>query len=72
MVIYSKEFQQGLVNSLKHDTRMKRVDFGKVKYTHVEFNNASIYTILLALVQDSSMEEVCRALEEVKKDWKEN
>ena len=51
---------------------MKRVDFGKVKYTHVEFNNASIYTILLALVQDSSMEEVCRALEEVKKDWKEN
>jgi hypothetical protein len=67
-----KEFQQGLVNSLKNNTHMKRVDFGKVKYTHVEFNNASIYTILLALVQDSSMEEVCRALEEVKKDWKEN
>jgi hypothetical protein len=67
-----KEFQQGLVDSLKNNTRMKRVDFGKVKYTHVEFNNASIYTILLALVQDSSMEEVCRALEEVKKDWKEN
>jgi hypothetical protein len=67
-----KEFQQKLVDSLKNNTPMKRVDFGKVKYTHVEFNNASIYTILLALVQDSSIEEVCRALEEVKKDWKEN
>jgi hypothetical protein len=67
-----KEFQQGLVDSLKHNTPMKRVHLGKVKYTHLEFNNASIYTILLALVQDSSIDEVCRVLEEVKKDWKEN
>jgi len=52
--------------------KMKRINFGKIKYTHVEFKNASIYTILLALVQDSSMEEICRVLEEVKKDWKEN
>jgi hypothetical protein len=52
-----KEFQQGLVDKFNKDLR---------------FNDASIYTILLALVQDSSMEEVCRVLEEVKKDWKEN
>jgi hypothetical protein len=52
-----KEFQQGLVDKFNKDLR---------------FNDASIYTILLALVQDSSIEEVCRVLEEVKKDWKEN
>lgn len=52
-----KEFQQGLVDNFKK---------------HFDYNDASIYTVLLALVQDSSMEEVCRVLEEVKKDWKEN
>jgi hypothetical protein len=55
-----KEFQQGLVDLPKKKN---------IKYTHVEFNHASIYTILLALVQDSSIEEVCMELEEVIEDW---
>jgi hypothetical protein len=52
-----KEFQQGLVDKLNKD---------------LGFNDASIYTILLALVQDSSIEEVSMLLEEVKKDWKKD
>ena len=40
-----KGFKQGLVDKFNKD---------------LGFNDASIYTILLALVQDSSMEEVCR------------
>ena len=59
-----KEFQQGLVDKLNTLPKKKNI-----KYTHVEFNHASIYTILLALVQDSSIEVVCMELEEVKKDW---